>query len=55
MLGGTLFKRFILGAKGWEQIPLIDWYKAFGNLEAVSFVVVIESKWNELVISLGRM
>ncbi len=36
MAGGLLFKRFILGAKGWEQVPLIDWYKAFGNLEAVS-------------------
>lgn len=39
MAGGLLFKRFILGAKGWEQVPLIDWYKAFGNLEAVSFSV----------------
>ena len=35
MAGGLLFKRFMLGAKGWEQIPLLDWYKAFGNLEAV--------------------
>ena len=36
MAGGVLFKRYVFGAKGWEQIPLIDWYKAFGNLEAVS-------------------
>lgn len=42
MLGGLLFKRFILGAKGWEQVPLIDWYKAFGNLEAVSSISVHE-------------
>ena len=35
MIIGTLFKRFMMGAKGWEQVPLLDWYKAFGNLEAV--------------------
>ena len=37
---GIAYKRFIVGAKGWEQIPLLDWYKAFGNLEAVSFYLV---------------
>ncbi len=36
MVGGTLYKRFIMGAKGWEQVPLLNWYAAFGNLEAVS-------------------
>lgn len=36
MAAGVVFKRFMMGAKGWEQIPLLDWYKAFGNLEAVS-------------------
>ena len=25
-----------MGAKGWEQIPLIGWYREFGNLQAVS-------------------
>ena len=36
MAVGMAFKRFIVGAKGWEQIPFLDFYKAFGNLEAVS-------------------
>lgn len=39
MIGACLFKRIIQGAKGLEQIPLIDWYKEFGNLEAVSVCV----------------
>jgi len=36
MIGGFIFKRFIQGAKGWEQIPLLSWFKEFGNLQAVS-------------------
>ena len=36
MLIGILVKRFAMGAKGWEQIPLLSWYKPFGELEAVS-------------------
>ena len=36
MVLGLLYKRFLLGAKGWEQVPLIGWYREFGNLEAVS-------------------
>ena len=36
MAVGMAFKRYMLGAKGWEQIPFLDWYKAFGNLESVS-------------------
>ena len=36
MLIGILVKRFAMGAKGWEQIPLLSWYKLFGELEAVS-------------------
>ena len=39
MGAGMLFKRFILGAKGWEQIPFLDWFKEFGNLEAVSYAL----------------
>ena len=33
---GFLYKRFIVGAKGWEQVPLLKYYREFGNLEAVS-------------------
>ena len=36
MVLGLLYKRFLVGAKGWEQVPLIGWYREFGNLEAVS-------------------
>ena len=36
MLVGVLYKRFLAGAKGWEQIPLITYYREFGNVEAVS-------------------
>ena len=36
MIVGVLYKRFLLGAKGWEQVPFIDWYREFGNLQAVS-------------------
>ncbi len=33
---GVLYKRFVMGAKGWEQVPLLEIYREFGNLEAVS-------------------
>lgn len=36
MVIGFLYKRFIVGAKGWEQVPLLSLYREFGNLEAVS-------------------
>ena len=36
MVGGCLYKRFMMGAKGWEQVPMLAAYKEFGNLEAVS-------------------
>ena len=36
MVLGLLYKRFLVGAKGWEQVPLIGWYREFGNLQAVS-------------------
>ena len=36
MVLGLLYKRFLVGAKGWDQVPLIGWYREFGNLEAVS-------------------
>ena len=36
MILGFLYKRFFLGSKGFEQVPLINVYREFGNLEAVS-------------------
>ena len=36
MVIGFLYKRFLMGAKGWEQVPLLGIYRDFGNLEAVS-------------------
>ena len=36
MVGGCVYKRFFMGAKGWEQVPVLKYYKEFGNLEAVS-------------------
>lgn len=37
MVAGCLFKRFITGAKGWDQVPGLDYYIEFGRLEAVSY------------------
>ena len=39
MLGGFLYKRFMVGAKGWEQVPLYDMYREFGNLQAVGGII----------------
>ena len=36
MVVGFLYKRFIAGAKGWEQVPFLEGYKKCGNLMAVS-------------------
>ncbi|XP_011409630.1 PREDICTED: cation-dependent mannose-6-phosphate receptor-like [Amphimedon queenslandica] len=44
MLIGFLYKRFFLGSKGYEQIPLIDCYRGFGNLEADGCDFVCRSK-----------
>ena len=41
MVTGFLYKRFIVGAKGWEQVPLLSIYREFGNLEAVSIFIDI--------------
>ena len=43
MVLGLLYKRFLVGAKGWEQVPLIGWYREFGNLEAVSQLSVYQA------------
>ena len=53
MAGGLAFKRYALGAKGWEQVPLIDWYRAFGNLQAVSFLTEVASCINFINIVIG--
>ena len=37
MIGGFLYLRFVVGAKGYEQIPFYSYYQEFGNLEAVSY------------------
>ena len=37
LLAGITVKRFGLGAKGWEQIPLISIWRFIGNFFAVSF------------------
>ena len=31
---GFLYKRFLVGAKGWEQVPCISLYRECGNLMA---------------------
>ena len=53
MAAGIVFKRFMMGAKGWEQIPLLDWYKAFGNLEAVSLLIIALKGVNEGSVCAG--
>ena len=37
MLIGFVYLRFVVGAKGYEQIPFYTYYQEFGNLEAVSY------------------
>lgn len=49
MVLGLLYKRFLLGAKGWEQVPLIGWYREFGNLEADGCDLVCRSKLRRIV------
>ena len=36
LIGGFLYKRFVLGAKGVDQIPNYEFWEDFGNLQAVS-------------------
>ena len=36
LIAGGLYQRFVLGAKGVEQIPNYEFWKDFGNLQAVS-------------------
>ena len=37
---GFIYNRFILGAKGMEQFPNISFWRDFGNLEAVSGILM---------------
>ena len=39
MVAGFLYKRFMMGAKGWDQFPGLKYYQEFGNLEAVSSTI----------------
>lgn len=34
MVLGFFYKRFLVGAKGWEQVPCISFYREFGNMSA---------------------
>ena len=52
---GFLFKRYVQGAKGWEQVPLIDWYKDFGNLQAVSSYGAFYGRHCNVCLFTGRM
>ena len=38
LVGGFMYMRFILGAKGYEQIPNYGFWQDFGNLLSVSFL-----------------
>ena len=40
MIAGFLYLRFVVGAKGNEQIPFFSYYQEFGNLEAVSYHMI---------------
>ena len=39
LLLGFLYNRFVLGAKGKDQIPNYEFWQDLGNLEAVSIIV----------------
>ncbi|XP_052285043.1 cation-dependent mannose-6-phosphate receptor-like [Dreissena polymorpha] len=44
LLAGVIYKRVMLKAKGLEQIPNIDFWKDFGNLEADGCDLVCRSR-----------
>lgn len=44
MIGGFLYLRFVVGAKGYEQIPCYSYYQEFGNLEADGCDLVCRSR-----------
>ncbi len=52
---GFLYKRFVVGAKGWEQVPLLEFYQEFGNLEAVSNGCLLSALCVTLFFPEGRL
>ena len=40
---GFLYQRYVVGAKGMEQIPNYNFWRDFGSLQAVSFLVTLYS------------
>ena len=36
LIGGFIYQRLVVGAKGWEQLPNYSFWQDFGNLQAVS-------------------
>ena len=36
LIGGAIYQRLVVGAKGMEQIPNYSFWQDFGNLQAVS-------------------
>ncbi len=45
LIGGFIYQRLVVGAKGWEQLPNYAFWQDFGNLQAVSE----HSKFNKTV------
>ena len=39
LIGGFIYQRLVVGAKGWEQLPNYSFWQDFGNLQAVSLTV----------------
>ena len=63
MIAGCIYKRLVVGAKGWEQVPCISLYREFGNLTAdgCDYVcrsrpkTVVEYVSNSLLEGLGSL
>ena len=49
MVVGFLYKRFLMGAKGWDQFPGLKYFQEFGNLEAVSCIISAASHIPSLI------
>lgn len=43
LLAGALYQRFVHGAKGLEQLPNYEFWKDFGNLQAVSILCLCKN------------
>ena len=53
MIAGFLYLRFVVGAKGNEQIPFYSYYQEFGNLEAVSDHTICVTKCLAMHVVIG--